>query len=110
MAAALQTVLLEMRAEPLASYARTLLYAFAVQPSAQTVSATSAPAFPFEPLSAQEQRVLRLLAAGQSNPEIARELVVSINTVKTQTQSIYRKLNVNSRKEAREVARQLNLL
>lgn len=65
---------------------------------------------PFEPLSVQERRVLRLLAAGRSNPEIAQELVVSVNTVKTQTQSIYRKLNVNSRKEAREAARQLKLL
>jgi LuxR family maltose regulon positive regulatory protein len=36
--------------------------------------------------------------------------VVSVNTVKTQTQSIYRKLNVNSRQEAREAARQLKLL
>ena len=50
-----------------------------------------------EPLNAQEQRVLRLLAAGRSNPEIARELVVSINTVKAHVQSIYRKLNVNNR-------------
>ncbi len=63
-----------------------------------------------EPLSAHEQRVLRLLAAGMSNPDIARELVVSVNTVKTQLQSIYRKLNVNSRAEARAAARRLNLL
>jgi LuxR family maltose regulon positive regulatory protein len=109
-AATLQAVLPETRAEPLATYARTLLYAFALQNAEQSVTPSSAPAFPFEPLSAQEQRVLRLLAAGHSNPEIARELVVSINTVKTQAQSIYRKLNVNSRKEAREVARQLHLL
>ena len=63
-----------------------------------------------EPLSEQERRVLRLLAAGMSNPDIARELVVSVNTVKTQLQSIYRKLNVNSRAEARAAARRLNLL
>jgi LuxR family maltose regulon positive regulatory protein len=63
-----------------------------------------------EPLSAQEQRVLRLLAAGLSNPDIARELVVSPNTIKTQVQSIYRKLNVNSRDEAAELARQLKLV
>ncbi len=65
---------------------------------------------PFEPLSPQEQRVLRLLAAGMSNPEIARELVVSTNTIKTQLQSIYRKLNVSNREQARDVARELNLL
>ena len=43
------------------------------------------------------------------NPEIARELVVSVNTIKTQVQSIYRKLNVNTRDEAREAARELDL-
>ena len=63
-----------------------------------------------EPLSPQEQRVLRLLAAGLSNPEIAQELVVSINTIKTHVKSIYRKLNVTSREEARDAARHLNLL
>ena len=62
-----------------------------------------------EPLSSQEQRVLRLLVAGMSNPEIARELVVSTNTIKTQIQSIYRKLNVSNRDEARQAARELNL-
>ena len=53
--------------------------------------------------------MLRLLAAGRSNPEIAQELVVSVNTVKTQVQSIYRKLNVKSRWEAAEAARSLDL-
>ena len=54
--------------------------------------------------------MLRLLAAGRSNPEIAQELIVPVNTVKTQVQSIYRKLNVRSRWEAREAAHQLKLL
>jgi LuxR family maltose regulon positive regulatory protein len=63
-----------------------------------------------EPLSIQEQRVLRLLVAGHSNPEIARELVVSVNTVKAQLQSIYRKLNVNNRVEASVMAQQLQLV
>jgi LuxR family maltose regulon positive regulatory protein len=62
-----------------------------------------------EPLSASEQRVLRLLAAGMTNADIARELTVSVNTVKTQTQSIYRKLNVNSREAARQAARKMRL-
>ena len=53
--------------------------------------------------------MLRLVAAGRSNPEIAGELVVSVNTIKTQVQSIYRKLNVNTRDEAREAARELDL-
>jgi LuxR family transcriptional regulator, maltose regulon positive regulatory protein len=61
-------------------------------------------------LSQQEQKVLRLLAAGNSNAGIARELVVSVNTVRTQVQSIYRKLDVNNRVEASAMARQLELL
>jgi LuxR family maltose regulon positive regulatory protein len=60
-------------------------------------------------LSQQELRVLRLLVAGLSNADIARELVVSTNTVKTHVKSIYRKLSVTSRDEAREVARELKL-
>lgn len=63
-----------------------------------------------EPLSSQEQRVLRLLAAGLSNPEIAEELIVSVNTVKTHLQRIYQKLNVTSRRAARAAARHLDLL
>ncbi len=63
-----------------------------------------------ETLSAQEQRVLRLFIAGLSKPEIASKLVVSINTVKTHLQRIYRKLNITSRAEAREASRRLHLL
>ncbi|GHO45897.1 LuxR C-terminal-related transcriptional regulator [Ktedonospora formicarum] len=63
-----------------------------------------------DPLSSQERKVLRLLAAGCTNAEIARELVVSVNTVRTQLQSIYRKLNVSNRVEASTIANQLELL
>jgi LuxR family maltose regulon positive regulatory protein len=63
-----------------------------------------------EPLSLQEQRVLRLFVAGLSKPEIARELVISTNTVKTHLQRIYRKLNVSSRAEARVAAHDYHLL
>jgi LuxR family maltose regulon positive regulatory protein len=63
-----------------------------------------------EPLSRREEKVLRLVAAGQTNPQIAQELVVSVNTVRSQIQSIYRKLDVNNRQAATEVARRLHLL
>ena len=63
-----------------------------------------------EPLTVQEQRVLRLFLAGLSKPEIAQELVVSINTIKTHLRHIYQKLNVTSRAEAREIAHRLHLL
>ncbi|EFH81692.1 LuxR C-terminal-related transcriptional regulator [Ktedonobacter racemifer] len=61
-------------------------------------------------LSPQEVRVLRLLAAGRSRPEIASELIVSVNTIKTQIRSIYHKLNVSSRKDAYDAAKRLHLL
>jgi LuxR family maltose regulon positive regulatory protein len=63
-----------------------------------------------EPLSPQELRVLRLLVAGRTNPEIASALVVSVNTVKTHLQSLYRKLGVTNRVEASVAARNLHLL
>ena len=104
----LQAILPDLGKRPIATYATVLLRAFAAIRSGQPSSTVSSPLL--EPLSAQEQRVLRYLAAGLSNPEIARELVVSTNTIKTQVQSIYRKLNVNSRDEAADMARQLKLM
>ncbi|GCE07331.1 LuxR C-terminal-related transcriptional regulator [Dictyobacter aurantiacus] len=92
--------------EPLRSYAQSLLRAFARSRQQVTVTLSTI----FEPLSKQEQKVLRLLISGRSNPEIARELIVSVNTVRTQIQSIYRKLQVNNRQAASAVARELNLL
>jgi LuxR family transcriptional regulator, maltose regulon positive regulatory protein len=65
---------------------------------------------PLEPLSARERKVLRGLSAGLSNAEIAAELVVSVNTVRTQARSIYHKLNVRNRHEAAALARQWRLL
>jgi LuxR family maltose regulon positive regulatory protein len=65
---------------------------------------------PLEPLSPQERRVFHLLIVGRTYAEIAQELIVSLNTVKTQVSSIYRKLGVSRRAEASAVARQLQLL
>jgi LuxR family maltose regulon positive regulatory protein len=62
-----------------------------------------------EPLSQQEQRVLRLLVAGQTYAEMAQALVVSPNTIKTQVSSIYRKLGVSRRAEAIAVTARLHL-
>ncbi len=63
-----------------------------------------------EPLSERERDVLRLLPTLLPNTEIAGELFVSVNTVKTHVKSIYRKLDVSSRREAVARARQLRLL
>lgn len=65
---------------------------------------------PIEPLSPQEQRVLRLLVTGQTYAEMAETLVVSPNTIKTQISSIYRKLGVNRRAEAIAVTAHHHLL
>ena len=63
-----------------------------------------------EPLSERERAVLRLLPALLSNPEIAGELFVSVNTVKTHIKTIYRKLDVTSRRDAVARARELRLI
>jgi LuxR family maltose regulon positive regulatory protein len=63
-----------------------------------------------EPLSEREQVVLRYLPTLMSNPEIAGELFVSVNTVKTHLKSIYRKLGVSHRREAVRRARELRLI
>ncbi len=63
-----------------------------------------------EPLSEREQEVLRLLGTELSGPEIARELVVSLNTVRSHTKSIYTKLGVNTRRTAVRRAQELGLL
>jgi LuxR family maltose regulon positive regulatory protein len=109
MPALLRAVFPLVKEEPLALYVRDLLLAVSEEEGALGPRPQPTAPFLVEPLSTQEERVLRLLAAGLSNPEIARELIVSVNTIKTQVQSIYRKLNVNSREEARDLARHLNL-
>lgn len=62
-----------------------------------------------EPLSDRELEVLRLLGSDLSGPDIARELVVSLNTMRTHTKNIYTKLGVNNRREAVRRAAELGL-
>ncbi len=63
-----------------------------------------------EPLSERELEVLHLLAGDLDGPEIARELTVSLNTLRTHTKSIYAKLGVSSRRAAVRRAAELGLL
>jgi LuxR family maltose regulon positive regulatory protein len=86
-------------------YARRLLAAFgraATTPQPAQASSDS--------LSERELEVLRLLASDLSGPDIARALVVSLNTMRTHTKSIYTKLDVNSRRAAVRRAEELRLL
>jgi LuxR family maltose regulon positive regulatory protein len=106
----------------LAAYARSLLPTFEPGPPAD--GATSAPAHPalpaptvprptlrlVEPLSEREREVLRLVATGRSNAEIARDLVVELSTVKTHLNNLYGKLGVHTRTQALARARELGLL
>jgi ATP/maltotriose-dependent transcriptional regulator MalT len=62
-----------------------------------------------EPLSERELDVLRLLRTDLSGPEIARECMLSLNTIRTHTQNIYGKLGVNNRRAAVRRAEELYL-
>jgi LuxR family maltose regulon positive regulatory protein len=85
-------------------YARRLLAAVS-----KTEDGAPASQGMIEPLSERELDVLRLLGTDLGGPEIARELVVSLNTVRTHTKNIYAKLGVNNRRAAVRRAAELDL-
>jgi LuxR family maltose regulon positive regulatory protein len=105
----------------LPTYTATLLSAFEdVQP--QRSGKSSLPADPasqpyiaqrtqsaIDPLSERELEVLRLLDTDLSGPEIARQLMISLNTMNTHTKNIYSKLTVNNRRAAVRRAEELDL-
>jgi len=107
----------------LAAYAHTVFDSFAseqpqtvtgrsiplVSTSQPRTRAQAAPARP-EPLTVREQEVLRLLAEGASNKEIARQLVVSLATAKKHVASILGKVGAANRTQAIAQARALSLL
>jgi DNA-binding CsgD family transcriptional regulator len=64
---------------------------------------------PLSALSPRERLILRRLEADRTLAQIAAELFVSRNTVKTQVQSVYRKLGVRRRADAVALARDLRL-
>ena len=68
------------------------------------------PAELLEPLTAREADVLHYLPTNMSNADIAGELFVSVNTIKSHVKSIYRKLDATQRRDAVRRARQLHLL
>lgn len=63
-----------------------------------------------EPLTLRELEILQLVAAGATNPNIAQELVITVNTVKKHITNIFGKLGVTTRTQAVARARRLDLL
>ena len=88
-------------------YAIELLAAFASRPTQKDEPPAGGL---IESLSERELEVLRLLATELTGPEIARELVIAVSTLRTHTQQIYRKLGVENRRAALKVAEKLRLL
>lgn len=87
------------------AYVATLLEAVG-EPIATGLYHSSSYSSPLiEPLTVREREVLRLLMEGASNREIARQLVISVNTVKKHVLNICGKLNVQSRTQAIAKAR-----
>jgi LuxR family maltose regulon positive regulatory protein len=79
----------------------------------QTTFGKSPPTQPsplLDPLTPRELEIMRLICKGYTNPEIASELVVTINTIKKHTSNIYSKLEVRSRTQAIARAHDLGLV
>jgi NarL family two-component system response regulator LiaR len=74
------------------------------------VRAPTTPEALTEPLTERETEVLKLLARGKANKQIARELFVAVSTVKTHVNNLYRKLGVGSRTQAALYAAHIGLV
>jgi len=82
-----------------------------ISPAATSSASAPAPAQSLlDPLTERELEVLRLIAAGLSNRDIAARLVLALSTVKSYVNTIYSKLQVESRTQAVARARALHLL
>ena len=90
-----------------AALLRACIQADAMPPRRRAVAALPGLA---EPLTDRELEVLRLIAAGRSNQRIARELFVSLDTVKKHVTHLLGKLGAANRTEAAARARQLSLI
>jgi len=98
----------ELRGDVSVEYVRRLLAQF---PAAQPETAAAAPSgLGPEPLNRSEYELLRLIAVGASNKEMAAELALSEGTVKVYLSRLYEKLAVSSRTQALAFARQHGLL
>ena len=107
---------LASRLLPVLAQVRPLVTSSPIPDSSQSLPTTAAPAESplisplVESLSERELELLRLLAAGLKNREIATQMVISVNTVKVHINNIYGKLGVSSRVQAVARAQELMLL
>ena len=92
------------------AYAGRLLTALEGEAEKKRRQGTAAQASMVDPLSERELKVLRLLTTHLSSSDIAQELTISVNTVRTHIKSIYSKLNAHSRNEAVQRAKELDIL
>jgi LuxR family maltose regulon positive regulatory protein len=94
----------------MSNYTRKLLAAFPVAEQESADQSAPSPAqLLVEPLSERELEVLQLLTTELTGPEIARELVISLSTMRTHTRNIYSKLGANNRRAAVRRAEELHL-
>jgi DNA-binding NarL/FixJ family response regulator len=90
-------------------YARTLDAAFIRSQLVETVNPQSLSTYP-DHLTVREVEILRLVAEGQTDAQIADQLVISPRTVNAHLTSIYRKIQVSSRSAATRYAIEHNLI
>src|SRR5581483_5448416 len=106
----LQHLLPEVQEPGLAAFVHYLLLAFGPTPTTTPAPVEEQSSVQHEPLTAQEQRVLGLLAEGASNQKIAGALVVELSTAKKHVSNILWKLGVQNRTQAIAQARKDGLL
>jgi LuxR family maltose regulon positive regulatory protein len=94
---------------PRSGYADKLLAAFTQPVAAPKSAAKQQKSDMIEPLSERELEVLKLLRSELSGPEIAQQLIVSLNTLRTHTKNIFSKLGVNNRRAAIRRAKEFDL-
>jgi LuxR family maltose regulon positive regulatory protein len=110
--AAMHDLLRDAQAQGIATdYVSSLLAAFESIPARTALTSKSRQTdLDYEPLSERELEVLRLMAEGASNREIAETLFISIGTVKKHSSNIFFKLDARSRTQAIVNARKYNIL
>ncbi|HZR41688.1 MAG TPA: response regulator transcription factor, partial [Ktedonobacteraceae bacterium] len=106
----LKNTLAQIQEQKLADYVWGLLHAFEQEQAKLSASTSPGPSALIEPLTPQERRVLRLLAEGASNQQIATQLVIQLVTVKKHMTNLLGKLGAANRTQAIVRAREYGLL